>query len=80
MGKNNAVQQEANELINKFLAGNANPGLGTKNLFGNINYLRGRDGARVFYRIINGSMEILAKSSKANEQEVINILKGLYGK
>lgn len=80
MGKNKAVQQEADDLIQKFLAGNTNPGLGSKNLFGNISYLRGRDGARVFYRMNNGKMEILGKSSKANEQTVINVLKELYGK
>jgi RHS repeat-associated protein len=80
MGKNKAVQQEADELVQKFLSGNTNPGLGSKNLFGNVSYLRGREGARVFYRMNNGKMEILGKSSKANEQIVINVLKELYGK
>lgn len=78
MAKNQAVQKEANNLINQFLNGNSNPGLGSKNLFKDISYLRGRNGARVFYRIKNGVMEILGKSSKANEQKVINILKNLY--
>jgi hypothetical protein len=78
MGKNKKVQQEADELIQKFISGNTNPGLGTKKIFGNISYLRGRGGERVFYRMRNGTMEILAKSSKANEQTVINVLKKLY--
>jgi RHS repeat-associated protein len=30
--------------------GNLNPGIGTKNLFGDISYARARDGARVFFR------------------------------
>lgn len=80
MGKNPAVQREADELVAKFLRGNINPGLGTKNLFRDISYLRGDSGARVFYRIQNGEMQILAKANKANEQTVINILKKVYGK
>ena len=73
------MQDEINSLVNEFLNGNSNPGIGSKNLFKDICYLRGRNGARVFYRITNGSMEILAKASKGNEQRVINILKRLYG-
>lgn len=49
MGKNQSVQQEADELIQKFLKGNTNPGLGSKNLFENVSYLRGKNGARVFF-------------------------------
>jgi len=80
MGKNQSVQQEADELIQKFLKGNTNPGLGSKNLFENVSYLRGKNGARVFYRMNDNKMEILGKSSKANEQTVINVLRELYGK
>jgi hypothetical protein len=79
MGGNQAAQREADELIQRFLEGNTNPGLGTKNLFGDIFYLRGRNGARVFYRIADGIMEILGKADKSNEQRVINILRQLYG-
>ena len=78
-GKNVKVQNEINDLINKFLSGNENPGIGSKNLFKDICYLRGREGARVFYRIKDGIMEILGKASKANEQQVINIIKKLFG-
>lgn len=80
MGKDPKVQKEADELVQKFIEGNTNPGLGSKNLFGNINYLRGKNGARVFYRLNKGEMEILGKSNKANEQTVINTIKDLYGK
>ncbi len=66
MGKNQRVQQEANDLVQQFLNGNKNPGIGSKNLFKDINYLRGRNGARIFYRIQNGVMEILAKADKGN--------------
>jgi len=79
MGRNSAVQKEADSLIAKYLEGNTNPGLGTKNLFADIFYLRGRDGARVFYKINNGTMEILAKADKSVEQKVIDVLKSMYG-
>ncbi|WP_217900043.1 polymorphic toxin-type HINT domain-containing protein [Paenibacillus herberti] len=78
MGKDTTIQKEADELIAKFLEGNTNPGLGSKNLFGNINYLRGKNGARVFYRMNDGKMEILGKSNKANEQTVIKVITELY--
>jgi len=79
MGKNERIQQEANHLINELLSGNTNPGIGTQNLFKDITYLRGKNGARIFYRTTNEGYEILAKANKANEQTVINILKKLYG-
>ncbi|MBW4085834.1 hypothetical protein HYD27_31505 [Paenibacillus sp. S150] len=80
MGKNPAIQKEADDLIAKFLKGNVNPGIGSKSLTSEINYLRGKEGARVFYRMSNGEMQILAKANKANEQTVINILYKVYGK
>ena len=78
MGKDMRVQDEANNLINQLLKGNENPGIGSKNLFKDIMYLRGRNGARIFYRITPKGIEILGKASKANEQKVINILQKLY--
>ncbi len=80
MSKNPAIQKEADDLIMKFLKGNTNPGIGSKNLMKDINYLRGKEGARVFYRMNNGEMQILAKANKANEQTVIDILYKIYGK
>lgn len=78
MGKNQAVQKEADELVSKLIQGNANPGIGTSNLFKDILYLRGANGARVFYRNTQEGIEILAKASKANESKVIRILDQLY--
>ncbi|KAF1084282.1 tRNA nuclease WapA precursor [Sporotomaculum syntrophicum] len=80
MGANERVQQEADHLIQELAQGNTNPGLGSKNLFKDISYLRGKNGARVFYRTVDGQIEILAKSSKANEQKVLDILKKMYNK
>lgn len=56
-----------------------NPGIGTKHLSGNIYYLRGRNGGRVFYRMDGNTMEILGKATKANEQTVINLVLDLFG-
>ncbi|MEC0233384.1 hypothetical protein P4H71_03325 [Paenibacillus kribbensis] len=41
------------------------------NLIRDINYLRGKEGARVFFKMNSGQMTILAKANKANEQTVI---------
>lgn len=73
------AQREVDNLIYAFRNGNANPGIGTKHLSGNIYYLRGRNGARVFYRIVNGNIDILGKATKANEQIVINLVLKTFG-
>jgi hypothetical protein len=74
-------QNSLNRLVNQLFEGNRNPGIGTKRLFGNIFEARARDGARVYFRIgSDGAVEILAKSTKANQSRVINILMELYGK
>jgi hypothetical protein len=46
----------------------------------NVYYLRGKSGARVFYRQKGDTIEILAKADKSNEIKVIKILTELYGK
>jgi len=61
--------------------GNENPGKGSKKLPGckDVYYLRDAR-ARVFYRINyeDKTVEILAKSTKKNEQVVIDILRKIY--
>ena len=79
MGRNQDVQREANSLIQQFLDGNTNPGIGSKRLQGDIYYLRGRNGARVFYRMEDGVMAILGKADKSNEQAVINLVLKVFG-
>ncbi len=73
-----SVQGSLDRLAGQLARGNLNPGIGTKNLFGNVFYARGRDGARVFFRRAGDKIEILAKASKQNEAQVINRLKKLY--
>ncbi len=79
MGKDKNLQKEANSLVKKYLAGNTNPGKGTETLTGGISYLRGNSGARVFFRMRGNQMQVLAKSNKKNEQDVIDIIKKIYG-
>lgn len=80
-GRNQKVQDEINHLVTQYVGGNKNPGIGNKSLPGTgLQYLRGKDGARVFFRTnSNGDMEIVAKASKANESEVIRHLQSVYG-
>jgi len=81
--KNQDVEREMNHLIKELTLGNMQAGLGAPgHIEGTtIHYLRGRNGARLFY-IQNGINEytIVAKASKANEPQVIDRLKELYTK
>lgn len=81
MGKDTLIQKEANNLVAKLQQGNSNPGIGNNSLgFGGIHELRSKNGARVYFRNINGGVEILAKSNKKNQGTVIKVLRQLYGK
>jgi hypothetical protein len=77
---NTTESETANDLVNQFLNGNANPGLGNKYLPNtDIFYLRARNGTRVFMRKIGeNSYEILAYANKDNETRVIRMLYDLY--
>ena len=67
-------------MIEQYLRGNTNPGIGTKHLAGDIFYLRGNRGARVFYREnAQGYMEILAKTDKSEETSVIKAVLEYFG-
>ncbi len=79
MGKDANTQKEANHLISELLKGNSNPGIHTKTLFKGVRYLRGRNGARIFYRKTAEAIEILGKANKKNEQTVIDVITKLYG-
>ncbi|MBL1225704.1 hypothetical protein IW510_11335 [Enterococcus sp. BWR-S5] len=78
MGKDQEVQREADRLVEQLAKGNVNPGKGNKNLFKDVCYLRGANGARVFFRKVDGVIEILGKSHKGNEDKVIKLLMDLY--
>ena len=67
-------------MIEKLRLGNEQCGKGKKTLFRNVKELRGFEGGRVYYRKVDGKIEILGKSDKVkrDQQKVINILKDLY--
>ncbi|MFG3476610.1 hypothetical protein ACGF3K_15275 [Streptomyces sp. NPDC047980] len=77
--KNQAVQREMNQLINKLMDGNDQPGRGSRALSHGIRYLRGDAGARLFFREVDGGFEIIGKSDKPNEPNVIKELLKIYG-
>ncbi|MEU6993259.1 pre-toxin TG domain-containing protein [Streptomyces sp. NPDC046465] len=80
-GKNQAVQRDLDGLFEQLSRGNMNPGLGSKALAGtDITYARGRNGGRLFFRNVDGGIEIVGKADKGNEPKVIARLKQLYGK
>ena len=79
--KDRKIQEDADNLIQKYLHGNSNPGKGNKHLFNGVYELRGDSGARVYFRIKGGdTFEILGKSNKDNQDKVIERLQKLYGK
>ena len=67
-------------MIEKLRLGNEQCGRGRKTLFRNVKELRGFKGGRVYYREVDGKIEILAKSGKVRreQQKVIDILKYKY--
>ena len=75
-----SLQSSLDDLVAKLVAGNLNPGIGTKSLGSGISYARSADGARVFFReLADGTIEILGKASKHNEQTVIDEILKLFG-
>ena len=79
-GSNQQIQKEINDMIEKLRLGNEQCGKGSKTLFRNVKELRSRHGGRVYYRKVNGKIEILAKSNKVKREQdtVIKILKTKY--
>jgi hypothetical protein len=80
--KDEAVEREMNHLVKELSKGNFEAGLGhlghiegTK-----IHYLRGRNGARLYYQKEGGNKyKVVAKSAKGrNQEQVINKLKEIY--
>ena len=77
-GRAQDAQRSINNLVEQLSLGNRNPGIGTENVFKDVYELRGKNRARVYYRKVDGKIEILGKSVKNNQQKVINILKKMY--
>lgn len=80
-GKNQVVQRDLDNMIARLADGNLNQGIGSSYLTGtDVSYLRSSNGARLFFRNVDGGIQIVAKSSKANEDKVIARLLQLYAK
>ncbi|MGW6395597.1 polymorphic toxin-type HINT domain-containing protein [Streptomyces sp. NPDC055103] len=79
-GKNQAVQRDLDNLFSQLSQGNMNPGIGSKALAGtDVTYARGANGGRLFFRNVDGGIQIVGKSDKGNESKVIGRLMQLYG-
>ena len=75
-----SAQASLDRLTGELARGNVNPGLGTKSIGKGILEARARDGARVFFRQgRDGSIDILGKSTKGNQQTVINEVLRVFG-
>lgn len=81
IGKNQRIQSEINHLLKELAKGNHNPGTGngTLELARKVHYLRGRNGARVFYLQQGGNKyEIIGYSDKLEEAHVARYLTAKY--
>ena len=75
---NTRLRDDANRLIQQLNEGNLNPGIGTKQVVGNIYEARSRSGARVYFRQNGDTVEIVGYSNKHNQDQVINRIKEVY--
>ncbi|ARP70199.1 hypothetical protein LK07_10880 [Streptomyces pluripotens] len=79
-GKNQDVQRDLDHLFEQLSRGNMNPGRGSKALTGtDVTYARGRNGGRLFFRNVDGGIQVVGKADKGNESKVIARLKQIYG-
>ena len=66
-GRDQDAQRSLNNLVEQLSLGNRNPGIGTENVFKDVYELRGKNRARVYYREVDGKIEILGESIKRNQ-------------
>ncbi|MFF7297461.1 polymorphic toxin-type HINT domain-containing protein [Streptomyces sp. NPDC008265] len=79
-GKNQDVQRDLDHLFEQLSRGNMNPGRGGKALAGtDVTYARGKNGGRLFFRNVDGGIQVVGKADKGNESKVIARLKQIYG-
>ena len=74
-----SVQRSIDHLTQELSKGNLNPGIRTKSIGQGISEARARDGARVYFRITENGIEILGKSTKANQDAVIREVLKRFG-
>lgn len=75
-----SFQKSLDSLTAQLQAGNLNPGIGTKQIRPGIKEARARDGARVYFRENpDGSIDILGKSGKSNQDKIIKEVDRVFG-
>jgi RHS repeat-associated protein len=75
-----SVQRSIDHLTAELGRGNLNPGIGTRAIGRGLSEARARDGARVYFRQApDGTIEILGKSTKHNQAEVIREVLRIFG-
>ncbi len=72
-------QANIDKLTEQLGNGNMNPGTGSKFLFNGVYEARAESGARVYFRNTPSGVQLLGKSTKANQDTVIGMLRQLYG-
>ncbi|MFE7984891.1 hypothetical protein ACFUZA_22395 [Streptomyces cellulosae] len=78
-GKNQDMQRDLDHLFEQLPRENMNPGRGSKALTGtDVTYARGRNGGRLFFRNVDGGIQVVGKADKGNDK-VIARLKQIYG-
>jgi len=68
-------QEALDKLVQKLRSGEGNG----KRLFADVLEMKTSSGARVYYRVRNGITEILGKSGKGNQADVIDTIKQVFG-
>lgn len=74
-----SLQGEIKKITDQLKSGNMSPGIGNKPIGSGITESRTRGGARVYWRITQGLIEILGISGKENQQKVINEILQCFG-
>ena len=71
--------REIKKITDQLKRGSINPGIGNKPIGKGITESRTRRGARVYWRMKDGQIEILGISSKDNQQKVIDEVLQRFG-
>ncbi|MEU3374745.1 hypothetical protein ABZ734_30440 [Streptomyces sp. NPDC006660] len=81
-GRNMDAQRDFDHLFEELSKGNDAPGLYNKVLTTtkDVRYARGKNGGRLFFRMVEGGVEIVAKADKGNEPKVIARLEKIFAK
>ncbi|GAC43743.1 hypothetical protein PPOP_3143 [Paenibacillus popilliae ATCC 14706] len=80
LSKRHDEQRQINHLTKELFKGNSNPGTGNRYLgFGRVHEARTSSGARLYFQNTRGGFDIVAKSTKDNQKEVIKELRRMYG-